>query len=135
MTEPDHDAWLQRVRERLDASTQSLDARTLSRLNRARQAALASRQRRRTPIWGGLAAAGASALALALALGVQRPPPEPSAPPGAPRDAGTVASDSGDDDLLATEDLEFFEDLDFYQWLDHEGLAPSPTEPNPRRPL
>lgn len=135
MNDLDHE-WLRRTRDLLEASTQALDAETLSRLNRARQAALASRRRRLAPMWGGFAVAGASAMALALAIGLQRPPPEPASTPASLESPAAISTgDDGDDDLLAADDLEFFEDLDFYQWLDSEGLAPAPSAPNPGRPL
>lgn len=136
MNDLDHE-WLRRTRDLLDRSTQALDGETLSRLARARQAALASRRRRLAPVWGGFAVAGASALALALALGLQRPPPDAgvSAPTSIPSPTATSTGDDADDDLLAADDLEFFEDLDFYQWLDSEGFAPATSAPNPGRPL
>jgi hypothetical protein len=43
MNASDPQSWLADVRARLDDSTQSLDAATLSRLNQARHAALAVR--------------------------------------------------------------------------------------------
>lgn len=137
MTAPDPDAWLRRARALLDESTQSLDAATLSRLNRARQAALEPRRPRAGWAWSGLAAVGAGALALAIAVGLQRLPGEPASAPDADAPARAAASEDGDDDLLAAEDLEFLEDLDFYQWLDREGRSAPPPESEsaPRRPL
>ncbi|HEY0179884.1 MAG TPA: DUF3619 family protein, partial [Dokdonella sp.] len=75
----DDDAWIERALALLDHSAQNLDAATLSRLNRARQAALAQRPaaRRGWLVGGGLAGA---ALALALAFGIDRPHP-PLPPP------------------------------------------------------
>lgn len=136
MTGPDPDEWPRRARELLDASAQSLDASTLSRLNRARQAALAAHRPRIGRAWSGLAAIGASALALAVAVGLQRPPAAPASPPDT--DASAISTPIvGDDDLLAAEDLEFLENLDFYQWLDQEGRSAPPPESEsaPRRPL
>lgn len=134
MTGPDPDAWLRRSRDLLDASAQSLEAATLSRLNRARQAALATRHRPRFGrAFSGWAAVGASALAVALAFGLQRPPAV--SPPPTDEATNRAAAADADDDLLAAEDLEFLEDLDFYQWLDREGLSPSTPEPDSRRPL
>lgn len=136
MNDLDHE-WLRRARHLLDRSTQVLDAESLARLNRARQAALGSRRRRLAPVWGGFAVAGASALALALAIGLQRSPPGPvaSTPVGVDPSTVIATADATDDDLLAADDLEFFEDLDFYQWLDREGLVPTPSAPTPGRPL
>jgi hypothetical protein len=107
-------AWVDRAREVLDASAAHLDAPTLSRLNRARQAALASR--RRTPRWlpwsGGLVAAAALALALVFVL------PHRQLPAPAPVPAQALETD-GDADLLGGDEApELVQDLDFYAWLD-----------------
>ena len=135
MTIREDDAWLRRARDLLDESTQSLDGATESRLNRARQAALASQRPRTVKAWRGFAALGASALAVAIAVGLQRPPAEPSPPPGEAGANRIAVADEGEDDLLAAEDLEFLEELDFYQWLDREGLSTAVPESESRRPL
>lgn len=136
MTGPELDPWQRCAREHLDDSAQALDAATLSRLNRARQAALGSLQRPHPGrAWSGLAALGASALAVAIAVGLERPPAAPPSPPDAAAPARTVAADDGDDDLLADEDLEFLEELDFYQWLDDQDPSLAEPEPQSRRPL
>ncbi len=61
--------WTEQARRVLDASAQSLDAATLSRLNRARQAALSQRTGRRQT-WLLLPAGLAGTCALLLAVGV-----------------------------------------------------------------
>jgi hypothetical protein len=107
-------AWVERAAELLDASAEHLDAPTLSRLNRARQAALGSR--RRTPRWlpwsGGLIAAAAIALALVFVL------PQRTVPAPGPNPAAAMEAD-GDADLLGGDEApELVQDLDFYAWLD-----------------
>lgn len=62
--------WTDQARRLLDESAQTLDAATLSRLNRARQAALALRVPRRRAGWLFLPAGFAGACALLLAVGV-----------------------------------------------------------------
>ena len=49
-TPHDDEAWIDRAKALLDESAENLDAATLSRLNRARQAALAQRQRASAPL-------------------------------------------------------------------------------------
>ncbi len=110
----EHPRWAQQVKSLLDESAQSLDAATLSRLNRARKGAL--EQRRQTPRNWVFSAALASACALLLAVAVWHG--RPSASRG--HDAGTVAASAAtanDADVLADDD-EFYDDLDFYAWLD-----------------
>ena len=63
----EHPQWTQAAKRLLDESSESLDAATLSHLNRARHAALAPRSHTR----GAIAFAGlASACVLLLALGM-----------------------------------------------------------------
>ena len=112
------------ARELFDASVEGLDGETRSRLNRARQSAVAEAVRRRSPAWRiGLPAAAAASIAL-LALALWRMPAE---------DAGPAARDSNDApaaavvELLATsEGLEVAsEDPEFYAWLESRDL-PAP---------
>jgi hypothetical protein len=102
-------AWVDRAVALLDESTQSLDAATLSRLNRARSKALAHRRgvHRGWLAGGGLMAAAA---ALVLAFGLLH---HPAGPPVMSDDPAAEA------DPLASEDnLDLYENLDFYAWLD-----------------
>ena len=111
-TPRDNEAWLERSLALLQQSADGLDAATLSRLNRARQAALAQ-SRHATRLWWGAAFAGA--FALVLALGVVRHDVAPVAPPPA-----VPSQDGGAIDALASDDdnAEMVDDLDFYAWLD-----------------
>ena len=104
--------WVDRAIALLQQSADGLDAATLSRLNRARQAALAQ-PRRATQLWWGVAAA--SAVALVLALGLARR----DLPPVSPPLAAPVADIGAIDALASDEDnAEMVDDLDFYAWLD-----------------
>jgi hypothetical protein len=108
--------WAAQARKLLDESEQSLDAATLSRLNRARQTALATRARRPMQFWF-LPAGLASACALLLALAVWQPHHVGSGDASTPS-ATAVASDVDD----GTADTpEFYQDLEFYAWLDAQG--------------
>jgi len=105
------EAWVERAVALLDESARDLDAATLSRLNRARQTALASRRRprQRWLIGGGFAAA---ALALVVAIGINQravPPPALSADVAAQEDLDALVGDDSPD---------LYENLDFYAWLD-----------------
>ena len=113
MNEFDDKPWLADAKALLDESASRLDAPTLSRLNRARHAALAQRRPRRRGIGWLPAAAVAGACALLLGVAVwttQRAPPH-NAPVAA--GAAPAAAALGDDDSL-----EFYQDLEFYAWLD-----------------
>lgn len=102
--------WTEQARALLDASAQQLDAPTLSRLNRARQHALAAapspHAARR---WPRRLAIAASAL---LAITVWWPDSRPPA----------VATLSPEDaELLVDGEFEMTDDLEFYAWLDADG--------------
>jgi hypothetical protein len=114
MTENHSDRLIQRATHLLDESVSTLDATTLSRLNRARQTALTHRRGRKQPwLWGGLAAGSASAFALALALGLHQPV--------IPVDVAPTPSVMAEEDMLAADDnLDMYSDLEFYAWLDRE---------------
>jgi hypothetical protein len=114
--------WTDQARSLLDESAQALDAATLSRLNRARQAALAQRAPRRRAAWVFLPAGLAGACALLLAVGVWHGRRAPTAMPAravvaASANGSTV--NAGDLDMIASgDDMEMMQDLDFYAWLD-----------------
>lgn len=112
MNESDPKSWLAEVRSRLDESTQSLDAATLSRLNQARQAALAQPQVRKLRAWWLPAAGLAASCALILAV-VAWYPSARLAPSVAP--VHPVASET---EIGADDGIEFYQDLEFYAWLD-----------------
>ena len=118
MNEPRKDeAWIERATALLDDSAKNLDASTLSRLNRARQAALAQ-PRHATRRWMlGAGFAAASACALVLAFGLQ-PRWHASVAP-----SHEAAAQADDVDLLNADDdtLDLYENLDFYAWLDAHG--------------
>jgi len=110
-----------RARELFDASVEGLDAETRSRLNRARQAAVAEVERaHRSPWRTWLPAAAAASVAL-LAVVLWRMPGngvEPTARSAEPVPAAEVV------EMLATsEDFDVAaEDPEFYTWLASQGL-------------
>lgn len=107
-----NEPWVERAVALLDESTESLDAGTLSRLNRARQAALAQSRDVRSNWFLGAGFAGAALIVL-LVFGIgQRSAPPPASLP-------VAVEQLGDADALATDDnLDLYENLDFYAWLD-----------------
>jgi len=113
MNESEPQSWLADARARLDESAQSLDAETLSRLNRARQAALEQRRSRGLRGWRLPAAGLAASCALVLAV-VAWYPAGHQAGPAAP--AHPIAS--SDAEVGADDGIEFYQDLEFYAWLD-----------------
>jgi hypothetical protein len=119
MNEFDKQLWVTDARALLEQSAQSLDAATLSRLNGARQAALA--QRRARPRWSGwLPAAGLAcscALLLSVSLWNTHRPGEAAVSPH--------AAASGEADAAAGDDaIELYQDLEFYAWLDAQEQEP-----------
>jgi hypothetical protein len=99
-----------------DDSVDALDAGTLSRLNRGRQAALAELGPGRTSLRRGrwLPAAGVAAAALVTVMLVRGP---------AGVDPVEPAVTASDFELLMNEpSLEMLEDLEFYSWLDARDL-------------
>jgi hypothetical protein len=118
MAEHDEDPWTRGIRQQLDDSARDLDATTLSRLNRARQAALQA-ARRPTPrpwLWPALFATAAS---LALAVVVWPRVLPPTAPPTA------VAAPEDFPMLAGEEQLDLYQELDFYAWLDAQPSSES----------
>jgi hypothetical protein len=117
---PDDARWITPLTAELDRRVEDLDAATLSRLNRARQAALASRAPRRSWWWIALPAAATAALVLGVGLAGRPAPTVPGTTVAAPVSAQ-------DFELLSSDDtLELYqEDLDFYAWLDADDGAPA----------
>jgi hypothetical protein len=102
--------WTERARDLLEESAQSLDAATLSRLNRARQQALAAAAPRATWHWPRRFAVAASLL---LAAAIWWPVTNPGP---ATQDTATLSPEEAE--LLADGELEMTDDLEFYAWLD-----------------
>lgn len=112
MNPPNNDErWLERAKALLDDSAENLDAATLSRLNRARQAALATRRKGPSRWTWGAAFAGAAAAVFAVAIGLHQRAVAPSA-----------ELQAGDIDVLTSDDdaLDLAENLDFYAWLEKQ---------------
>lgn len=101
--------WTDQARDLLETSARDLDAATLSRLNRARQHALAAAAPRAAWRWPRRLAVAASLL---LAVAVWWPS---SMPPSSTASATLSAEDA---ELLADGELEMTDDLEFYAWLD-----------------
>ncbi len=114
----DKESWISQAKTLLDQSAQEFDAATLSRLNRARQAALGQARPSAAQRWflpAGLASA--CVLLLAVAAWHSYAPPGGMAP-ALPLAAAT-GSNSGDIDLVSSDDsLELYQNLEFYAWLD-----------------
>ena len=107
------EAFADKAKQHFDASVDSLDGETRSKLNRGRQAALAELKPGGRP-WVQWIPAGGVAVAAVAALvvwsGSMRLPE---------LDTPGVASDM---EILLTEDsLEMLEDLEFYSWIDLDG--------------
>src|SRR5262249_4744218 len=109
MNEFERHPWIGDARTLLDESAQRLDAATLSRLNRARQAAVAERgKRRRTGWWLPTAGVACSvALLLAVAVWPSRGARDLTAP------AHAVAAVGADADTAAEDSIEFYQNLEF----------------------
>lgn len=122
MNRQDEPRWLEAVREQLDTDAAGYDAATLSRLNRARQAALdAGLRAQKRPWWHWSLVAVASSAAAVLAVALTLRTPETDAPPVAP--VAMEQSEVDDLELLAAgEDLELIENLEFYAWLEQQSL-------------
>ncbi|MGA9333711.1 MAG: hypothetical protein WBV39_05475 [Rudaea sp.] len=119
MNAPDYPEWTRKARSLLDASTRNLDAATLSRLNRSRQAALTQRHRLTARRW--LVPTGlASACALLLTLGVWRTHLPHHFAAATDTGSQTIGSFQADDMEMVDGDdsLDLYQNLDFYAWLD-----------------
>ena len=117
MNEFDNHVWVGQAKTLLDQSAEGLDAATLSRLNRVRQAALAQARSRAAQRWflpAGLASA--CMLMLAVAAWHSYAPSGVARPPALPL---TASANGGDIDLVSSDDsLELYQNLEFYAWLD-----------------
>jgi hypothetical protein len=101
------------AKQAFDQSVDGLDAATLSRLNRGRQAALAE-GRRPVRQWLRWMPATAAATAVLLVLLTQQ----------GPGDVDVIAAPASDlEILLSEESIEMLEELEFYSWLDTEELV------------
>ena len=101
------------AKKAFDQTVDGLDAATLSRLNRGRQAALAA-ARQPARQWLRWVPATGVAAAVLLALVIQQ----------GPGDVDVIAAPAADlEMLLGEESIEMLEDLEFYSWLDTEELA------------
>lgn len=113
-----------------------LDAHTLSRLNRARQSALAEYDRHgarpsRLRSWqAGLGAAAVCATAvIAVALWVGRIPGTASPGPAAPINSGAEPASDLEVVLVEDDNLEMIEDLEFYDWLETDPAVDDAPDP------
>ena len=105
------------AREHFDASVEGLDAATRSRLNRARQAAVAEVERSRHGPWRTWLRAAAAASVALLAVVLWRMPGQQ---PGASLVEGAPTAEVVE--MLAIGDDVVSEDPEFYTWLADRGL-------------
>lgn len=101
------DDFLKQIKQALDQQSESLDGETLSRLNRARQAAIQQADKKHSRrMW--LPASGLATAALLASLFLFRPD-----------DIDMIQNGNMDEiELIASsEQLELLEQLEFYQWL------------------
>jgi len=123
-----HEEFLERVASALHAEAETLDGATRSRLNRARQSALAQQADNnisRDTRWNWMPAGGVAMVAMFVAVilvdGYQLGGPigKQGAPVSASPDTGlSFTPTAGDlDVLIVEEDLEMLHDIDFYNWL------------------
>ena len=103
-----------RLRERLRGDSAALDARTRSRLNQARQAAVAELNKPGgSPFLrpgGWMTAGGAVAAAVTVALLLRQGGLSPDIPGYAPAEDIEI--------ILSEGDLELYEELEFYAWVE-----------------
>ncbi len=100
------------AQEAFDASVDGLDAATLSRLNRGRQAALSELARPGQEWLRWLPATGVAAAVLLVMITLR-----------GPGDVDRIIAPAADlDILLSDESIEMLEDLEFYSWLDIQEL-------------
>ena len=107
--------FIANVKKALDLDADNLDAGTQSKLNRVRQNALDTGERKGFDIrqWFTLPVAGWSATACLIVLGLALYLQQPNRPTPLLEDI----------ELLAAEDnLEFYDSLEFYAWLAEEEI-------------
>ena len=101
-----------KAKDAFDASVDSLDAATLSRLNRGRQAALAESARPITQWLRWMPATGIAAAVLMAVIMLR-----------GPGDIDVISAPATDlEILLSEESIEMLEDLEFYSWLATQEL-------------
>jgi hypothetical protein len=102
----------QQAKEAFDQSVDGLDAATLSRLNRGRQAALAEAGHPGRHWLRWMPATGVAAAVLLAVLTLQ-----------GPGDVDVISAPATDlEILLSEESIEMLEDLEFYSWLETQEL-------------
>ena len=110
-----------RAREVFDASVESLDAETRTRLSRARLEAVEAANRARSPGWRSWVPAAAVAATVIVAVAIWRTPERAESPVAV---AASAESALDAVEMLADgEALDLVEnDLAFYDWLEVTGL-------------
>lgn len=102
----------EQAKKAFDRSVDGLDAATLSRLNRARQAALAEAARPERAWLRWLPATGAAATVLLAVFTLQ-----------GPGEVDVISAPATDlEFLLSEESIEMLEELEFYSWLATQEL-------------
>ena len=110
-----------RAREVFDASVESLDAETRTRLSRARFEAVEAANRERSSGWRTWVPAAAVAATVIVAIAIWRTPERTESPVAVAASADTALD--AVDMLADAEALDLVEnDLAFYEWLDVTGL-------------
>lgn len=109
MKEQDH-TFEKKVKAAFDQSVDELDAATLSRLNRGRQAALAELEQPRRQWSRWMPATGVAAAVLVAVVMLQSPT--------AVDDRLEITTLSDMDIVLGEDSIEMFEELEFYSWID-----------------
>jgi hypothetical protein len=103
---------LQQAKEAFDQSVDGLDAATLSRLNRGRQAALAEAVRPERAWLRWMPATGVAAAVLLAVITLQ-----------GPGEVDVISAPATDlEILLSEESIEMLEELEFYSWLATQEL-------------
>lgn len=109
MSEQRHDAFIESIRQQLDAQADGLDELTVAHLRAARRRALSVRRDAGRRWWPAFGVATAAAALLALLLWQS-----PGAPP-LPAEDWEIT--------LSGDDLDLIEEYEFYEWLDTTQAA------------